>query len=118
MLPSSRKLNRLQRGILQKYAVACVYMISVVAAAYAIDWLDKSMFLDVVEQAHQQGSISEKVAKGFTILIESRSETSLSLPFVFAGVSDFFSCAGQQHYCGHGLLLFPKPLNSSRQCKI
>ena len=93
MLPSSRKLNRLQRGILQKYAVACVYMISVVAAAYAIDWLDKSMFLDVVEQAHQQGSISEKVAKGFTILIESRSETDifkLIFAICFCGSIGFF----------------------------
>ncbi len=83
MLPSSRKLNTFQRGFLQKCAVFCVYMVSIIAVAYALDWLDKKMFLNIVEQAHQQGAISENAVKGFTILIESRNEAEF-LKLIFA----------------------------------
>ena len=74
MLPSSRKLNIFQRGILQKGFTFCVYTICLISASLFLDWLDKKWFIKAVNNALAKGEIPEKVAQAFTILIQSRDE--------------------------------------------
>ena len=85
MLPSSTKLTILQRGIAQKCAVFCTYIISITVTAFILDWLDKKTFLKIVHEVHKQGSISEQAVNAFTILIESR-EGVFFLNLIFIGV--------------------------------
>ena len=85
MLPSSTKLTILQRGVAQKCAVFCTYIISITVTAFILDWLDKKTFLKIVHEVHKQGSISEQAVNAFTILIESR-EGVFFLNLIFIGV--------------------------------
>lgn len=85
MLPSSTKLTILQRGIAQKCAVFCTYIISITVIAFILDWLDKKTFLNIVHDVHKQGSISEQAVNAFTILIESR-DGIFFLNFIFIGI--------------------------------
>lgn len=85
MLPSSTKLNIFQRGIAQKCAVFCTYIISITVTAVILDSLDKKNFLNIIHKVNEQGSISEQAVNAFTILIESRDETFF-LNLIFIGV--------------------------------
>ncbi|WP_165176908.1 hypothetical protein [Desulfovibrio sp. ZJ369] len=85
MLPSSTKLTIFQRGIAQKCAVFCIYLISITVTAFILDWLDKKTFLKIVHEVNKQGSISEQAVNAFTILIESR-EGIFFLDLILIGV--------------------------------
>ena len=85
MLPSSTKLTILQRGVAQKCAVFCTYILSITVTAFILDWLDKKTFLKIVHEVHKQGSISEQAVNAFTILIESR-EGVFFFNLIFIGV--------------------------------
>lgn len=74
MLPSSRKLNIFQRGILQKCFTFFVYTICLISASLFLDCLDKRWFLKSVNIAVDKGEIPEKTAQAFAILIQSRDE--------------------------------------------
>ena len=66
MLPSSTKLNIFQRGIAQKCAVFCTYIISITVTAIILDSLDKKNFLNIIHKVNEQGSISEQAVNAIT----------------------------------------------------
>lgn len=86
-----QKLNIFQRGILQKDAILFVYLVSITIGALIVDWLDKRLFIALVQKAHEQGSLSLDGARSFITLIESRDTTmfffiiSVGLVCGFAG---------------------------------
>ena len=53
MLPSSTKLTILQRGVAQKCAVFCTYIISITVTAFILNWLDKKTVLKIVHEVHK-----------------------------------------------------------------
>ena len=118
MLPSSTKLTLLQRGLAQKCAVFCTYIISITVIAFILDWLDKKTFLKIVHEVHKQGSISEQVVNAFTILIESR-DGIFFLNFIFIGIiCGVVGLLNSQSSNGQNQLFSPRLLNSNRPCSI
>jgi len=67
-----QKLNMFQRGILQKCAFVFVYLVSITTGVLIVDWLDKRLFIALVQKAQEQGSIPLEGARSFITLIESR----------------------------------------------
>ena len=61
-----------QRGILQKGAFVFVYLVSITTGVLIVDWLDKRLFIALVQKAQEQGSIPLEGARSFITLIESR----------------------------------------------
>lgn len=86
-----QKLNIFQRGILQKGATLFVYLISITMGVLIIDWLDKRLFIALVQKAQERGSLSLEEARSFVTIIQSRDITiffsiiSAGLAFGFAG---------------------------------
>lgn len=72
MFPSSTKLSSFQAGLAQKIAIFCVYFISLTIIVLILDFFDKKIFLNIVNEIYKQGSISEQTFNSFTGLIESR----------------------------------------------
>jgi len=69
------KLNIFQRGILQKGAFVFVYLVSITIGALIVDWLDKRLFIALVQKTQEQGSLSLEGTRSFITLIESRDIT-------------------------------------------
>jgi hypothetical protein len=74
-MPSS-KLNILQRGILQKVAVAAVYFSCFLVGGYFIDWLEKRRFATAVEEARKQDLMSLEDVGSLKSLISGMDETA------------------------------------------
>lgn len=72
-----QKLNIFQRGILQKVAFVFVYLVSITIGVLIIDWLDKRLFIALVQKAQERGSIPLEGARSFITLIESRDTTMI-----------------------------------------
>lgn len=68
---SDKKLNILQRGILQKVIILLTYAIGISILASLIDLIDKQWFIYVINKYHNNGKLSED-ANVFLIVIEPR----------------------------------------------
>lgn len=74
---SDKKLNILQRGILQKVIILLTYAIGTSILASLIDWIDKQWFISVINEYHNNGKLSEKAVNVFSIVIESRGSIAI-----------------------------------------
>lgn len=74
---SDKKLNILQRGILQKVITLLIYAIGTSILASLIDWIDKQWFISVINEYHNNGKLSEKAVNVFSIVIESRGSIAI-----------------------------------------
>ena len=52
------KLNKLQRGILQKIVSGAVYFACFPVTIFTLDWIEKRRFSVIVEKALQKGILS------------------------------------------------------------
>lgn len=80
---SSRDLNPLQRGLLQKCLVLIIYAVSVTIFSFFLDWLDKYIYFRIIANAESQGKIAENIAQAFVNIIAARGEAFFFLIILF-----------------------------------
>ena len=80
---SSRDLNPLQRGLLQKCLVLIIYTVSITVFSFFLDWLDKYIYFKIIAHAEEQGKIAENIAQTFINIVVSRGEIFFTLIMLF-----------------------------------
>jgi regulator of replication initiation timing len=76
-MSSSTKLTILQRGILQKAATIFVYFVSIAVGAFILDWADKRLFINTIQEAKRLEIITPEAFAGLQSHIESRDATTI-----------------------------------------
>lgn len=71
---TSRDLNPLQRGLLQKCLVFAIYVVSITFFSFLLDRLDKYLYFKVITNAEAQGIIGENLAQTVVNIIVGRGE--------------------------------------------
>lgn len=71
---TSRDLNPLQRGILQKCLVFAIYVVSITFFSFLLDRLDKYLYFKIIANAEAQGIIGESLAQTVVNIIVGRGE--------------------------------------------
>lgn len=96
---TSRDLNPLQRGILQKCLVFGIYVVSITLFSFLLDRLDKYLYFKIIANAEAQGILGENLAQTVVTIIVGRvryfsfrSSCSAS----FAGLSSLVLCGSRQ----------------------
>ena len=97
---SSKNLNPLERGLLQKIFVFIVYTLSITVLALGLEWFDKYTFLKILSSAELQEKIPQDVLRLFARLIDARNDTDFVHLIIFGLFCGLFVFWLMRHAAG------------------